>query len=138
MGDNAFYCEKLVRVISDMAIPPASSNPFSSYTYTKGYLIVPQDAKFEYETTDGWKQFTSMYEAGSVEKTDFTITVEQEGTLRDIVEALETSLVEDLTIKGRLNGKDIAYLNSLTKTSFHTTKRGFHTNSLPFSFLFQK
>ena len=112
IGDKAFDCEKLVRVVSDIVVPPASSGIFSEYTYNEGYLIVPQDARFEYETTNGWKQFVSMYEAGSVEKTDFTITVEQEGTLNDIVEALETSLVEDLTIKGRLNGKDIAFLVS--------------------------
>jgi len=102
----------LVRVVSDIAVPPATSSIFSDYTYNKGYLIVPKDVKFEYETTNGWKQFASIYEAGSVDKTDFTITIEQEGTLSDAVEALETSLVENLTIKGRLNGKDIAYLVS--------------------------
>lgn len=112
IGENAFNCEKLVRVVSDIAVPPATSSIFSDYTYNKGYLIVPKDVKFEYETTNGWKQFASIYEAGSVDKTDFTITIEQEGTLSDAVEALETSLVENLTIKGRLNGKDIAYLVS--------------------------
>ena len=112
IGDDAFDCDKLVRVVSDMVVPPASSNPFNSYTYNEGYLIVPKDSKFEYETTNGWKQFVSIYEAGSEEKTDFTITVEQEGTLSDAVENLEASLVENLTIKGRLNGKDIAYLVS--------------------------
>ena len=112
IGDDAFDCDKLVRVVSDMVVPPASSNPFNSYTYNEGYLIVPKDSKFEYETTNGWKQFVSIYEAGSEEKTDFTITVEQEGTLSDAVENLEASLVENLTIKGRLNGKDIAFLVS--------------------------
>ena len=112
IGDDAFDCDNLVRVVSDMVVPPASSNPFNSYTYNEGYLIVPKDAKFEYETTNGWKQFATIYEAGSEEKTDFTITIEQEGTLSDAVENLEASLVENLTIKGRLNGKDIAYLIS--------------------------
>ena len=112
IGENAFDCVKLVRVVSDIVIPPASERFFSDFTYKEGYLVVPQDAKFEYETTNGWKQFAYMYEAGSAEKTDFTITVEQEGTLNDIVEALETSVVENLTIKGRLNGKDIAFLVS--------------------------
>ena len=112
IGENAFNCEKLVRVESDIAIPPASERFFSDFTYNEGYLVVPQDAKFEYETTNGWKQFASMYELDSVKNTDFTVTVEQEGTLNDIVEALETSVVESLTIKGRLNGKDIAFLVS--------------------------
>ena len=112
IGKNAFNCEKLVRVESDIAIPPASERFFSDFTYNEGYLVVPKDAKFEYETTNGWKQFASMYELDSVKNTDFTVTVEQEGTLNDIVEALETSVVENLTIKGRLNGKDIAYLVS--------------------------
>lgn len=112
IGENAFDCEKLVGVVSDIVIPPASERFFSDFTYKEGYLVVPQDAKFEYETTNGWKQFASIYEAGSVDKTDFTISVEHEGTLSDVVEALETSVVENLTIKGRLNGKDIAYLVS--------------------------
>ena len=112
IGEDAFNCEKLVRVVSDIVIPPASERFFSDYTYNEGFLVVPQDAKFEYETTNGWKQFATIYEAGSVDKTDFTITIEQEGTLSDVVEALETSVVEDLTIKGRLNGKDISYLVS--------------------------
>lgn len=112
IGENAFDCVKLVRVVSDIVIPPASERFFSDFTYKEGYLVVPKDAKFEYETTNGWKQFVSIYEAGSEEKTDFTITVEQEGTLSDAVENLEASLVENLTIKGRLNGKDIAFLVS--------------------------
>ena len=112
IGECAFSCERLVRVVSDIVVPPASARFFSDYTYQNGYLIVPKDAKFEYETTNGWKQFASIYEAGSVDMTEFTITVEQEGTLSDIVEALETQLVENLTIKGRLNGKDIAFLVS--------------------------
>ena len=40
------------------------------------------------------------------------MVVSDPGTLQDIIENLESSRFESLTIKGNLNAKDIAYLRS--------------------------
>lgn len=114
IGSDAFSdCTKLSRVESKMEIPPViEDNVFSSYTLKEGTLVVPKGATFEYETTKGWKNFAYIVEEGKEENTTFAVSIEKEGTLSSTVEALETSRVENLTIKGRLNGNDIAYLIS--------------------------
>ena len=109
----AFYGNKsLTKVVSEIKEPFALQDCFSSETYSNGTLIVPAGCKFEYETTDGWRNFKDIVEAGSEGKTDFSVNVTSAGSLRSMIENLETSRVENLTIKGRLNGADIAYLVS--------------------------
>ena len=112
--DGAFAeCTNLIKIVSKMQIPPTiGSSTFSDYTYREGTLIIPVDATFEYETSAGWKKFVYMVEEGKEEKTAYELTIENEGTLKSTVENLETSRIEYVVIKGRLNGSDIAYLRS--------------------------
>ncbi len=68
--DYAFWgCKGLTTIISEIENPfKLKDNVFSSSdkVYTQATLIVPKGQKTVYQSTEGWKKFTNIVEAGEI------------------------------------------------------------------------
>ena len=115
-------CDGLTSLISEIQNPfYIRDDVFSSYNKTK--LTVPAGTKTKYQSTDGWKNFKNIVEAGGgspeIAKKQ-TIHVATAGTLPDLISESAKEVIEDLTLTGEINGTDLKLIREMAGCSFST------------------
>ena len=105
IGNYAFCgCSNVKYIVSEIVSPfPISDNVFSSRTFTKVTLAVPNGTKLVYQSTNYWNKFTNIVE-------NRKIHVATAGTLPDLIPNSEKYTIEILTLTGELNGTDFRLL----------------------------
>ena len=112
IGENVFYnCSSLTTIVSERTNPfDINERVFLDLTYTTAKLVVPPGTKSVYQSKSGWKKFTNIVEY----KKKRSIHVETAGTLPNLIEDYEKYLIEELTLTGELNGKDIRFIRNMS------------------------
>ena len=112
IGENVFYnCSSLTTIVSERTNPfDINERVFLDLTYTTAKLVVPPGTKSVYQSKSGWKKFTNIVEY----KKKRSIHVETAGTLPNLIEDYEKYLIEELTLTGEMNGKDIRFIRNMS------------------------
>ena len=121
IGNYAFYIySNLTSVISEIKNPfEIKEDVFSSDTYSKASLTVPNGSKAKYQSTSSWSKFSKIEEAsGGDTSTKRTIHVATAGTLPNLIPESEKYIVEELTLTGELNGTDFRLLRDMAGCNY--------------------
>ena len=115
-----FGCSNLTSVISEIKNPfEIKEDVFSSDTYSKASLTVPNGSKAKYQSTNYWNKFSKIKEAsGGDTSTKRTIHVATAGTLPNLIPESEKYIIEELTLTGELNGTDFRLLRDMAGCNY--------------------
>ena len=87
---------------------------FSRKTFNGATLYVPKGTLNKYKSTEGWKDFNNIVEAGGSDvQTKRTIHVATAGTLSNYISKEEKYQIEELTLTGEINGDDFGFLREM-------------------------
>ena len=109
IGSSAFgNCNNLTQVFSLIQNPfSINNNVFTTYSTTT--LFTPKGTKSAYLAKSGWKEFTTIND-----EQKRTINVATAGTLSNLISKNEMYYIEELTLSGELNGRDIRLIRNMS------------------------
>lgn len=120
IGEYAFErCTNLKRIVLEMP-DPIAINQYVFYknenVFSLATLVVPDGAKDAYKSTDVWENFTIISEAS--EQKARTVEVVKAGTLSSFISDIEKYHIEELTLKGELNGTDFLLIRDMAGVTY--------------------
>ena len=109
IGSSAFdNCNNLNQVFSLIQSPfTINQNIFT--TYSTATLFIPKGTKSAYQAKSGWKKFTNIND-----EQKRTIHVATAGTLSHFISDCEKYYLEELTLSGELNDKDVRLIRNMS------------------------
>ena len=120
IGEYAFErCTNLKRIVLEMPHPiDIDQNVFkdNENVFSLATLVVPDGAKDAYKSTDVWENFTIISEAS--EQKARTVEVVKAGTLSSFISDIEKYHIEELTLKGELNGTDFLLIRDMAGVTY--------------------
>lgn len=129
MGSIGFWAFKgtaLSELHAQSAIPPAAGwGALEGINKKTCVLYVPKGAVDTYRSNPDWN-FTQILEEDIVPDdkpvTQLSVTLEKAGTLSDLIAEKDKWTIENLTISGPLNGKDLAFIREMAGINFSWEK----------------
>ena len=120
IGEYAFErCTNLKRIVLEMPAPIAINQSVfynNENVFSLATLVVPDGAKDAYKSTDVWENFTIISEAS--EQKARTVEVVKAGTLSSFISDIEKYHIEELTLKGELNGTDFLLIRDMAGVTY--------------------
>ena len=127
---NAFSgCSNLKNVTSEILTPFAIQDNVFEGIASGATLTVPKGTKSAYQNTAGWNRFTNITDGTTEIQTKRTIHVATAGTLPDLISEDEKYQIEELTLTGELNGRDLGFLRMMAGCpNYYIHSRGIDTD----------
>ena len=142
LGDDTFAnCRNMVDIYCYATTPPiCHSGVWDDFDRDACTIHVPASAVEDYQNADEWRDFERIVGIVALgDLVDITIKVSTAGTLDDalfnaaVAEAQisDKVLIRNLTVTGKLNADDIAYLNTLPNTLYNMNMLDLSGATLP-------
>ena len=115
------YCPNLNCIISESEQPaPFNNTVFDTHddsydVYSMATVVIPDGARDTYQSTLGWRNFSNISEVSDASglKLKVRIHVANAGTLPNLISDMEKYQIEELTLIGEINGKDLRLLREM-------------------------